>query len=551
MMEMREIESRIRPTRVVHTGGRVIGAERLLEEKNLVLIPGFAEHLNTGLIKEVGEEDPFVVLDFGRELAGGIRMVIGHMNPNDRRVRVVFGESVTEVLTDVGERGSNNPSAARDITVPMANLSIRDIGRQGFRFVKIQLVDDGAMWLKGVIALSRMANLTPAGYLRTSDERLNAILDTAAFTAHLCVQEGVIWDGIKRDRLVWAGDLNTELLALSCLYGDIAPIRNSLNILADETPEDVWMNGIPTYSAWWVLNVADVYRLTGDTDFTVRHIERINHILRDLDVCIGETDTDFGRTGQWTDMPFFLDWPTFGSPDAMVGAHLLIDYTLGRLVECEFPGVDGAMVEHLRAHLVRYRTMPVESKAVAALQVLCGSASLPDRAMAERRTLLEADGARGFSTFMSYFLLSGLEAAGSRQVLDLARTYYGGMLDRGATTFWEDFSLDWLAGSGRIDELTPDGMRDIHADTGKHCYEGLKKSLCHGWSVGILPYFVEHVLGITPAVPGFGAVRIDPHLGDLAWAEGCIPTPHGPITVRVEAGQDPMASLPDGVRRVE
>lgn len=550
-MEMREIEQRIRPTRVVLTGGQVIGAERLLEEKNLVLIPGFAEHLNTGLVKEADGEAPFVVLDFGRELAGGIRLVIGHMNPNDRRVRVVFGESVTEVLTDVGERGSNNPSAARDITVPMANLSIRDIGRQGFRFVKIQLVDEGALWLKGVVALSRMADLSPAGYLRTSDERLNAILDTAAYTAHLCVQEGVIWDGIKRDRLVWAGDLNTELLALSYLYGDIAPIRNSLDILADETPEGVWMNGIPTYSAWWVLNVADVYRLTGDSAYAARHIDRINRILCELDACIGEADTDFGRTGQWTDMPFFLDWPTFGTPDAVVGAHLLIDYTLGRLVECGFPGVDTSTVEHLIAHLIRYRTMPVESKAVAALQVLCGGVPLPADRGADLRAHLERNGARGFSTFMSYFLLSGLEKAGSSQALELARTYYGGMLDRGATTFWEDFSLDWLDSSGRIDELTPAGVRDLHADYGAHCYTGLKHSLCHGWSVGILPYFVEHVLGITPAAPGYSKVRIDPHLGDLAWAEGSIPSPHGPITVRIEAGQEPFVSLPNGVRRVD
>ncbi len=188
MIPMKEREILHRPTRVVLTGGRVIGAERLSDDKSLALIPGFCEQLNTGLIKEVGGEDPFVVLDFGRELAGGIRLVIGHMDPNDRAVRVVFGESVTEVMTNVGARGSNNPSAARDTTVPMANLSVRDIGRQGFRFVKIQLTEVGHMWLKGVVALSRTADLTPKGYLRTSDDRLNTILDTAAYTALLCVQ---------------------------------------------------------------------------------------------------------------------------------------------------------------------------------------------------------------------------------------------------------------------------------------------------------------------------------------------------------------------------
>ncbi len=544
IMQMKEIETHRLPTRVVLTGGVVIGKERLLEAKDLALIPGFCVRLHTGLIKETGGEDPFVVLDFGRELAGGIRLCIGHMSPNDRAVRVVFGESVTEVLTEVGARGSNNPSAARDSTVTMANLSIRDIGRQGFRFVKIQLTEPGQMWLKGVVALSRMADLTPAGYLRTSDARLNAILDTAAYTAHLCVQEGVIWDGIKRDRLVWAGDLNTELLALHYRFGDIPPIRNSLRILADETDEGIWMNGIPSYAVWWVLNVADVYRLTGDAGFAAQNAARINAILADFDACVEEGDTDFSRTGKAAEMPFFLDWPTFGTPDAVAGTHLLLDYTLRRLTECGFPGVDTTLTERLCARLGRYRTFPADSKAVAALQVLCGG---PTDTLRER---LEAGGAHGFSTFMSYFLLSALDASGSTRTLDAIRVYYGGMLDRGATTFWEDFSLDWLEGSGRIDEITPDGLRDIHADTGAHCYEGLKKSLCHGWSVGVLPYFVELVLGITPASPGYAEVRVRPHLGDLAWAEGCIPTPHGPITVRAEAGREPVITLPPGVRRV-
>ncbi len=542
---MQDMETVLRPTRVVLTGGTVIGAERLLEEKSLLLIPGFCEHLNTGLIKKSEGEDPFVVLDFGRELAGGIRLSIGHMQPNDRRVRVVFGESVTEVMTEVGVRGSNNPSATRDITVPMANLSIRDIGRQGFRFVRIQLCEVGELWIKGVVALSRTAALTPLGYLRTSDERLNAILDTAADTARLCVQEGVIWDGIKRDRLVWAGDLNTEILALHYLYGAISPIRESLRILADETPEHVWMNGIPAYAVWWVLNVADVYRLTKDTTYATQFVGRINAILADLDACIGEDSTDFSRTGKGSDMPFFLDWPTFGTPDAVIGTHLLMNYTLDRLTTCALPNVDTSTVARLKEKLSRYRTMPTESKAVAALQVLCGGAN-----PAFLRTQLEAGGARGFSTFMSYFLLSAMNEVGSTRTLDTIRAYWGGMLDRGATTFWEDFDLEWLEGSGRIDDITPVGTRDIHADTGAHCYAGLKKSLCHGWSVGVLPYFVERVLGITPATPGYEKVRIIPHLGDLAWAEGCIPTPHGLITVRAEAGKAPLVTLPADIELI-
>jgi alpha-L-rhamnosidase len=42
---------------------------------------------------------------------------------------------------------------------------------------------------------------------------------------------------------------------------------------------------------------------------------------------------------------------------------------------------------------------------------------------------------------------------------------------------------------------------------------------------------------VTPAEPGYTKAHIAPRLGDLAWAEGKVPTPHGLISVRAEPGQ--------------
>ncbi|MCZ7636342.1 MAG: hypothetical protein M5U12_10075 [Verrucomicrobia bacterium] len=112
------------------------------------------------------------------------------------------------------------------------------------------------------------------------------------------------------------------------------------------------------------------------------------------------------------------------------------------------------------------------------------------------------------------------------------------MLDRGATTFWEDFNLDWLTGSGRIDEVVPAGVKDLHGDFGAYCYENFRHSLCHGWASGPTAWLSQHVLGIQPVAPGFRQVRITPQLGRLRWAEGTYPTPHGLIEVRHERKPD-------------
>ncbi|MFQ8806497.1 MAG: hypothetical protein ACLR8Y_17180 [Alistipes indistinctus] len=43
------------------------------------------------------------------------------------------------------------------------------------------------------------------GSFRSSDPRLDSIWMTGAYTVHLNMQD-YLWDGIKRDRLVWMGD---------------------------------------------------------------------------------------------------------------------------------------------------------------------------------------------------------------------------------------------------------------------------------------------------------------------------------------------------------
>ena len=108
------------------------------------------------------------------------------------------------------------------------------------------------------------------------------------------------------------------------------------------------------------------------------------------------------------------------------------------------------------------------------------------------------------------------------------------MLDLGATSFWESFDIDWKEGSAGIDEIVPEGMKDIHADFGEYCYKGLRHSLCHGWSAGPTAWMTEHVLGISPLEPGFKSVKISPNLADLKWVKGTIPTPYGVIKVSHE-----------------
>jgi hypothetical protein len=58
---------------------------------------------------------------------------------------------------------------------------------------------------------------------------------------------------------------------------------------------------------------------------------------------------------------------------------------------------------------------------------------------------------------------------------------------------------------------------------------------CHGWSSTPTRDLVTRTLGITPAEPGFGRVRVAPRLADLTWVRGAAPTPAGQVRVDVDA----------------
>ena len=519
-----KVETLFFPKRIVKVCGGVTNPDNLLVEKEMITT--FNETRVTRFEKKKGER-AFVVIDLGKEIHGSAKIAVTWSNCADAKFRLTFGESVSEALSDVGYKNATNDHSPRDFEIVLSRLSVVEYAQTGYRFLKIEmLTDDCWVDIKGIAGVCKTESFKKKGYIKTSDPLLNKIFDTAVYTCFINMQDGLIWDGIKRDRLVWAGDLNSEILTSSYMYGTTVNIKNSLQILKDTTPDNVWMNTIPTYSAWWILNLCDYYRLSGDEAYFAQNIGYINQIIQDFDACIEENgDMDFKKTGKPAGMDFYLDWPSYETPDAKQGTAMLISYTMQKLLNVGYTGVDVDCAKGLIKKLLPHVKVPVSFKQVLAMQVLCGANKQ------KARVQLEKGGAAGFTTFMSYALFMALFETGSDQVLNIIKEFYGGMLSRGATTFWEDFDISWLEGSGRIDEEPKENEKDIHGDYGNFCYEGLRHSLCHGWSCGVAAFMVEKMVGLEILEPGFKRVRITPNLCGLEYLKAKIPTPYGAIYV--------------------
>lgn len=84
--------------------------------------------------------------------------------------------------------------------------------------MRIDLLDtDAILELKEVRAISIMRDIPYRGSFQCNDEKLNTIWRTGAYTVHLNMQNH-LWDGIKRDRLVWIGDSYPEVMTVNSVF---------------------------------------------------------------------------------------------------------------------------------------------------------------------------------------------------------------------------------------------------------------------------------------------------------------------------------------------
>ena len=530
----------ISPTRIVWTehGENITNIEYLLREGN-----GQADLTNSHIcvVKSTATEHPSILLDFGRELHGGLQIVTGM--PADHapiRVRIRYGESASEAMCEIdGKNGATNDHAIRDFETTLPWLGVREWGNSGFRFVRIDLLDDNReLHLKEIRAISIMRDLAYRGTFECNDERLNQIWQTGARTVHLNMQE-YLWDGIKRDRLVWMGDMHPEVMTISHVFGQNEVVPKSLDLLKSVTPLPKWMNNMYTYSLWWIIVQRDWYHFHGDEEYLS---QQRDYLVGLLDILLNKRvdENGYEKSGGG-----FLDWPSNANKPAMkagtqalmmmamkAGAELCTqlgeEAMSARCAECysKMEAVAPTIVEQYFSE-AEHPAAP-GSKQAAALMTLAG---ILDAEKANEE-VLTVDGARGFSTFYGYYMLEAMAKAGNYEgAMQVIRDFWGGMLDMGATSFWEDFNIDWLPNAAPIDELVPEGKKDIHGDFGAYCYEGFRHSLCHGWASGPTAWMIEHVLGVEVVEAGCKVVKITPHLGDLQWAKGSFPTPYGDITI--------------------
>ncbi|MBR4720296.1 MAG: alpha-L-rhamnosidase [Clostridia bacterium] len=469
-----------------------------------------------------------IIFDFGTEIAGGITVTVRYLKDDEKRqgnpsLRVVFGESVSEAMGVCGEKNFVNDHSMRDITRKYGFMSTFRIGQTGFRFVKIESCDASieVLSVKGVF---EYRDIPYIGEFSCNDKRLEDIWNVGAYTVHLNMQE-YLWDGIKRDRMIWIGDMHPEMLTIFSVFGGNECVTKSMDYVRDITPYTSWMNGHMSYSMWWVSLQYDWYLQSGDRAYLE---ENRDYLFNLLEKTVSLIDAD----GKFTyDGLMFVDWSSKDTPYAKTGVIATVAMALKNGAKlCEILN-NAALAEKCMEAYNRIDIGQLNydgNKQVAALVAISGLKSAEEI----NENILKKAPLEGLSTFIgSYVLQARAEAGDIEGAIEIIRKYWGAMLDFGATTFWEDFDLSWTENAAPIDEPVPEGKKDIHGDYGKFCYKQFRHSLCHGWASGPTWFLTRYVLGVRVLEPGCKKLLIKPYLSNLDYVKGKYPTPYGAVTI--------------------
>ena len=464
-----------------------------------------------------------LLLDFGYAFHGGFRFLI---SGEGSQLEICFGESVSEAT---GEPDLD--SSRRHTVLELPNYGMIEYGNTVYRFLRIKNVGKRTLNCQNIIGVALECDLEMTGSFESSDPRLNQIWKTAVRTVHLSMQD-YIYDGAKRDRIVWMGDLHPEIKGILSAFSEYSIVRDSFDLLANQAGAVQPMNSFYTYSCWFIITLWDYCCASNDIDFLLKYADYAEEMLTLFSGFIDENGAE-----KIPDLRF-LDWPNENYPEAKhAGIHALLFWMMdsgAKLLQAA--GRNPEICQEAKERLRQYTPDPCGRKAPAALLTLTG--------ISDQTSVLETDPFHGVSTFYGFYMLLAKKTV---PALELIRRYWGAMLDYGATSFWEDFDLDWIQNSTRIDEFPTPGKKDLHADFGNYCYKGLRHSLSHGWSCGPAPFLSERVLGVRFPEPG--KVMISPDIGDLEWVRGTVPAPGGVITIEA----DPKGfhyELPDGLMEI-
>lgn len=471
--------------------------------------------------------------DFGKETFG--KLVLENIMPANVNATIICGESREEAL--------DPENAVVHVALEAENGGFTSTS-VAFRYIFIPEI----LTSYDFYALYEYLPLEDKGAFRSDDETINKIWDVAAYTLHLNAREG-FFDGIKRDRWVWGGDAYQSYFVNYYLMNDNDIVRRTQRILRGADPMTMHINTISDYTFYWIAAIWEYYFHTGDMKF-LREIYPT--MLSTMDFVMGRLDGDGlyeKRRGDWV----FVDWSTFFDKDSgpICAEQMLLCHAYDSMAKCaalledaeteaKFSALAKDLNEKINARywdeekgafVDDYKTGNRNVTRHANIFALLYGLTSEERKEKIISNVIKNSEIPAITTpYFEFFELDAMCAIGDFDYMtDMLHSYWGGMLEQGATTFWEEYFPE----KSRVENYA---MYDQPYD----------KSLCHAWGASPIYLLGKYALGVRPTSPAYATYEVKPNLMCFGSFEGKVPAMDGVISVKMDKESVTVLSELDG-----
>lgn len=467
-------------------------------------------NLQSKNFKEVKE----VTLDFGKHLVGFFRFhtkTLNRCQDAPIRLKFFFGELPAELNTPLDPwKGGLSRAWMQDetITVTQVDQWIEIPRRIAFRYLKIELLGYSNDFDFAIDSVEFKAQ-SSAGDVKTSllptcPEKVVNINNVGIETLRECMQT-VYEDGPKRDRRLWIGDMYLESLAnrysfknnqmtKHCLYLFAALAADDgiliSNCFEEPYPHPQAGSYCLTYCLLWNSTLLEYLKDTGDKT-TALDLWKVAKRQTEDAITYVEDNGIFNQHKRGGYVWLFFDWRDgLDVNTPMQGATIFAlqqTYELAKMLGKEkevanYPALIRKMQQAGKKYLYDSKQSVMVSgndqQGIGASSNLKQVSALSQTWAIKSGILNKKEGAKAIRTVLSnqktqsvmpgtpyatHYLVDAMLLCGMKQEAKQYLTdYWGGMVDKGADTFWEAYDPN-------DDFISPYGFSPVN-------------SACHAWS---------------------------------------------------------------------
>jgi hypothetical protein len=508
-----------------------------------------------------------LAVDFGRIVAGFVELDVDA--PAGTVVELHYREKAFRPAPAGVRPELSDPATGARYVAAGGSGSFSAFELNGLRYVHLAVhaEEEATVTVSRVEVREHLYPRTGSAYFSSDDPGLDALYRAGVRTVQLNSLDAYT-DCPTREQRAWVGDGVVHQMVDLVTNEDWGLARNYLELGDSPRPDgilpmvvvgEVEFGGgltIPDWSLSWTHGVHVQYMHDGDLDAVRRHLPTMERILRWYTAYVDDSGT-IADVPEWN----LVDWSSIFLSGRSSILTALWARSLAEFAQLADVAGNGGSAEWARDlyaaaakgyedfwddirglyvdHIVDGERRPAASQAANASAIISGLAPAdrwagiveritdPDRLVVRSWIGSETGGYDAQKMIDQAEGIQRIDWDPEREIV-LAEPFFAyAVHDAVAKAGRAELLVDLVR---RWDQFLTDGY-----DTFGECWGW--GTPVHGWSSTPTRDLVAYVLGITPEEPGYARVRVAPRLGRLREAAGAVPTPHGPVEVRVSGGE--------------